>query len=661
AYDFLLRVRNELHFQSTRASDLLNLEKQPLVAWALGYREHDIFRRVERFMRAYYKQANQIYALSRLLEQRLAITGMPGKEPLSMRAVIRSRRLDKQKEIDGFVLREGLITCADPHVFSQEPAQLLRIFRIAQQHGARLSYELQSLISSQTHLITSRLIREEAPNRAFRAILQERGRVYPTLLLMHELGVLGRFMPEFGRLDCLVQHEYYHRYTADIHVLSTIRELDAVFTDKGPESRPYLEALRHAEQPSLLYLMLLLHDIGKADGIEGHALNGARIAQPVLERLGVNATYQKLVLFIIENHLEMARFWQRFDVDDPRTISAFAELVGNEEALRHLFVLTYCDARGTADSLWNDYKDALHRQLYQATAEMLNDGSAVVRKLSEHKDMIHKELISSNLPDIPEDQIEAHFDLLPERYFLHNDAEEIQLHLGMIARLLSQITEADSVGSLVPIIDWRDDNDLGMSVVNVVTWDRAGLFYKLAGALTVAGVNILSTKAISRGDHITIDTFYVTDPGGGVVSSDKAKDVFEEQLTEALMHNKDLMPAIAAKATAISRSKKYESETNLRAPIPPMVDIYHELSLHRTIVEIQTNDHIGLLYQMSKAIFDHGFDITFARISTERTAALDTFYIERIEPDDASDTSQHIALRETLTRIITCDDFEAVV
>ena len=661
AYDFLMRVRNELHFESTRATDLLNLEKQPRIAWALGYRKEDIFRRVEWFMRDYYSHANHIYQLSRLLEQRLAITGMPGKERLTMRDVIRSRQMDRERHLDGFILRDGELTFEHGAIFEKDPARLIRVFRLAQHHQAKLSLELKILITNSTRLLTPLVRLQESPNRTFRAILQEKGDVHSTLAQMHELGILGRFIPEFGELTCLVQHEYYHRYTADIHVLNTIRELDQIFSGENDKAGIYREVIRQAETPTLLYLTLLLHDIGKNSGVENHCQRGVHIAAPILKRLGVEADKAELVLFLIKNHLEMARFWQRFDVDDPRTTEAFAELVENEEALRHLFVLTYCDARGTAESLWNDYKNSLHCQLYRATFELLHDEQAVAQQARKRIEMIHKELIAKNLPDIPEDQIEAHFNLLPERYFLHNNSEEIELHLRMIGQLLSQITEADSIGSLVPIIDWRDDKDMGMSVVNVITWDRAGLFYKLAGALTVAGVNILSTKAISRGDHITIDTFYVEDNEGGIVDNPKAKDVFEQHLNSALLHNKDLMPAIDALAKQVSRSKRYETQSNLRAPIPPAVDIYHELSLRRTIVEVQANDHIGLLYQISKAIFDHGFDISFARISTERSAALDTFYIEPIDKKRDKDTSAHIALREALNRIVTCDKFEAVI
>ena len=225
----------------------------------------------------------------------------------------------------------------------------------------------------------------------------------------------------------------------------------------------------------------------------------------------------------------------------------------------------------------------------------------------------------------------------------------------MVNKLLSQIQSAESMAALAPIIDWQDDIDLSMSVVNVVTWDRAGLFYKLAGALTLAGVNIVSTKAISRNDHISIDTFYVIEPGGGLVTNTKAKEIFEGRLQEALVEEKDLMSAIQELDEKAKKSNKREKDM-LPAPFPPSVDVYHELSLKRTIIEVQASDRVGLLYQLSRIISKKGFDISFARIATERGVAMDTFYIENMDHTESGNTSSLIELREELDAVIQPKD-----
>ncbi|MFA5057701.1 MAG: [protein-PII] uridylyltransferase, partial [Opitutaceae bacterium] len=279
-------------------------------------------------------------------------------------------------------------------------------------------------------------------------------------------------------------------------------------------------------------------------------------------------------------------------------------------------------------------------------------GDAVEKRNLERKQMIYKELITKQIPGISQDEITAHFNLLPERYFLNTEPAEITLHIQMVHRLLKSINEADSVSSLRPILDWKDDLNRSLTVVNVVTWDRAGLFYKLAGGFSVAGLNILGAKVISRSDHIAIDTFYIVEPGRGVVQSRPAMETFARTVEAALVQNKDLYPDILAQAQKIA-SSRYTTENNtLHTSFPPTVEVYHELAMQRTIIDIQAHDQIGLLYRLAKGIYDHGFDITFARINTERGVALDTFYIESANHEPTEDTARLHALRDSLIKII---------
>lgn len=662
SYEFLHRVRNELHLQKKRPTDVLDLEAQPRIAFGLGYTNREILGRVEQFMHDYYRAAQTIFRISKLLESRLALTLEKSGNTISFREAVRSRRFERVKHIDGFVLRNRELSADSPNVFRDDPARLIRVFRHGQSLDAQMDFALQSLVRESIPLITRRVSESTDACTSFKAILEETGNVHPTLALMHELGVLGRFIPEFNGLTCLVQHEYYHRYTADIHTLNAIRELDRIFTAAEPITLKYREALHETPEPSLLYLTLLLHDIGKAKGIQGHAESGVTISVPILKRLKVSPENSDLVLFVIKNHLIMARFWQKRDVDDPNTATAFAELVSDADQLRHLYVHTFCDARGTAAGLWNGYKDALHTGLYRATLDRLIHGASLVTRNSERLQMIHQELISKTIPGISPDEITAHFNLLPERYFIHTDPSEISLHISMVNRLLKSISQADSVGTLRPVIEWKDDLNRSLTVVNVVTWDRAGLFYKLAGAFSVAGLSILGAKVISRSDHIAIDTFYVVEPGRGVVQSAKAQEIFSRTVEDALVSNKDLYPEIVAQAGKHKSANRYSAPTAgeiMHASFPPTVEVYHELSMERTIVEVQARDEIGLLFRLSKTISDHGYDITFARIGTERGIAIDTFYIENARPEASDGNARLHTLRDALSIIITPADTTA--
>ncbi|MEO5961301.1 MAG: [protein-PII] uridylyltransferase, partial [Opitutaceae bacterium] len=650
-YDFLLRVRNELHFVSARATDVMNLDLQPRIAENLGYTEPEMLPRVEHFMQDYYRAAQTIFRVSKLVEERLALSiGRNGAGARSFRETLLASRFQRTKRIDGFMLRGRELAAETPEVFQQDPVRLIRVFRHSQQLEAPLDFHLADQIRVSLPLLTAEVAQSHDATISFRAILSAAGSVHPILAKMHELGVLGKFIPEFDALTCLVQHEYYHRYTADVHTLAAIRELDRIYTEAEPITLKYRAALHETSDPSLLYLTLLLHDIGKAEGIRGHAESGVRLAAPLLERFGVSPEGRELVLFVIKNHLAMARFWQKRDVDDPNTATAFSELAGTAERLRHLYVHTFCDARGTAADLWNSYKDTLHTTLFRATSERLKHGEALDASLQEKKKMTQQELIAKSIPGISADEINAHFGLLPDRYFIHTDGDEIALHIQMVNRLLKSIATADSVGTLRPIIEWKDDLNRSLTVVNVVTWDRAGLFYKLAGAFSVAGLSILGAKVISRTDHIAIDTFYVVEPGRGPVQSASAQEKFARTIEEALVNNKDLLPDILAQAKKIAATRYLSTATGeaLQSSFPPTVDVYHELSMQRTIVEIQARDQLGLLYRLAKTISDHNFDITFARIGTERGVAIDTFYIENASHEQIESPERLHALRDSL-------------
>ena len=651
AYDFLLRTRTELHMQNRRPTDKLDLDQQPAIAEYLNYPQEDIFERVESFMKDYYTAARTIYQSSEMLKERMALEGSTGsKDRISFREALRARQNLPVKKVEGFQLHKKILSSNNPNVFQEDPVRLIRIFRLAQQFGAKLDSDLRFLITRSIPLIDHSIINSASAAKSFCSILRSPGEVYPVLIQMHEMGVLGRYLPEFGALTCMVQHEYYHRYTADAHVLRTIRHLDRVFSKHDDEYGRYEKELQKNDAPLLLYLILLLHDIGKAEGVKSHDVNGVRIAQPILNRFNIGREQQEQILFIIRNHLKMARFWQRFDLDDPKTAASFAKFVEDPQKLRLLYVHTYCDARGTAPTLWNNHKDTLHRTLYVRTLEQFQDDEIIEQKRKDLISMLRQEILEKKIGDISKEEVEAHFSLLPERYFINTDQEDIELHLRMVNKLLTQIQTAYSMGTLAPIINWHDDIDLGMTVVNVVTWDRAGLFYKLAGALTLAGVNIVSTKAITRKDHISIDTFYIIDPSGGTVSDEKARKVFEKRLDEALIQEKELMPAIDEREAKIADQRN--DKDMLPAPFPPSVDVYHELSLKQTIIEVQASDRIGLLYRISRLITKMGFDIGFARIATERGVAMDTFYIKNEKSEEDTHTSALIELREELDKIV---------
>jgi [protein-PII] uridylyltransferase len=237
--------------------------------------------------------------------------------------------------------------------------------------------------------------------------------------------------------------------------------------------------------------------------------------------------------------------------------------------------------------------------------------------------MSRQQRISENVLGIHAEEINAHFNLLPERYFVQTDDHELTLHIGMVNRLLHSISSADSLGSLRPIIEWQDDPIRSLSVAHIVTWDRAGLFHKLAGAFSVAGLNIISAKITTRSDHIAIDTFEVSEPGHGPVRDSHARELFTQTVEAALMGTKDLGTDIAAQI------KKFSHST--AGGTSPSIEVYLEISSPRAIVEIHAPDRFGLLYRVGHVFAEQGYSLTGARVHTQRGIAIDSFFLESDE------------------------------
>jgi [protein-PII] uridylyltransferase len=522
--------------------------------------------------------------------------------------------------MDGLrVVPGGTVTAEHRLLFEEDPGRLVRLFRICQIHEARPDRALSLLVRERAHLLTPEVALSEEACSALRAMLTEGGRVYSALNALREHGLLYRLVPEFAGLHCLVQFEFYHRWTADVHTLRCLRELDRIYAGESLVEQKYREVVLGSEAPSLLYAILFLHDIAKSGGIEGHAERGVPIADRILERLGFDAREREIASGVIRHHLVMGLYWQRHDIDDPANIERFARLMGDEQVLRSLFVHTRCDARATSPDLWTDFKDGQHWSLYRRTLARLADAAD-----DEHADAAAKLRAATTAlvgQEVPEDEIEAHFTTMPPGYYLHAAPEDAAHHLRMIHRLIASVSAAEPDESLRPIVEWHDDAGSGQSLVTVVTWDRAGLFSRMAGAFAVAGINIASCRAFSREDDVSIDFFKVVLPLG---KEPVSKERFTAALEKSLLAGTDLLTEVAAEEQhallTAPRRKAF-------VPLAAKVEVYYEVDLARTVIEIQCNDRLGLLFRIGRAIQEGGYAITFANIATEQGFAIDTFYV----------------------------------
>jgi [protein-PII] uridylyltransferase len=626
AYDFLLRVRNELHYEVNRPADALTKHLQPKVARGLGFTERSPLQRLERFMHEVYTHMRNIFLITRTLEQRLALQPNPQRRLPSLSALLRQGRQRVQQQlVDGFRIVDGEIHATSPRVFRDQPRRMLRVFFHAQQRGLKLHPDLVHLISNQLTLVGREFLRDPHGHETFLAILSQRGNVAPILRLMHEAGLLGRYLPEFGRLTCLVQHEFFHRYTADEHTLVCLEHLDHIWEATEPPHNGYTEIFQSLERPFVLYLALLLHDAGKADAGRRHAETGGELALEVGRRLGLDAATTDTLRRVIKHHLLMTNVSQRRDLDDSAVIRAFAAQVGDLETLKMLTLHTLADSLGTGEGLWNGFKDALLTRLYRKTHEQMVGGGELQRADEQHRELLQAEVRRLDPSGVTEEELQAHFTHLPPRYYQVHTAREIATDLGLARQFLHRLVVTEE-SAFAPVLHWHNEPDRGCTTVKVCTWDRPGLFSRIAGALTAAGLNILSAQIFTRRDGLVLDTFSVADAQTGLPTRKEEREKCERLLRDALVHGLDLTPLIVPRQTFAPLYHAVEGEH-----IPTVIRFDNEASDTRTVLDLETEDHVGLLYAVSRTLSELLLDVALAKICTEKGAAVDSFYVS--EPD----------------------------
>ena len=651
AYDFLLRVRTELHYHANRPLDALGKNLQPAVALGLGYSERSPSVRIEKFMRDLYTHMRNIFLITRTLEQRMALLAPAQNRLTSLRAWLPKR--DRPVEpVDGFLFGAGEIRAATSRVFRDQPRRLMRVFLHAQQHRLQLHPDLAQLIRNQLSLVDRDFLNDAHVRETFLTILERRGSVAPMLRAMHEVNLLGKYIPEFGRLTCLVQHEFYHQYAADEHTLVCLEQLDRIWEARDEPYKHYAPMFQSLDRPGLLYLALLLHDVGKSEHHKKihHPEVSAEMAMRAAKRLRLDGPASRLLHILIENHLLMASVSQRRDLDDPAVIRQFARQIQTPETLDLLTLLTFADSQGTSDKLWNGFKDLLLWQLHDRAMTLLTGGTEFVRASRIQRESLLLEVRELVPKSISNEELDAHFAALPQRYFEIHTAKDIGNDLELAHRFMRrQILEDDRV--LSPATAWQDEPDRGYNLVKVCTWDRAGLFSKIAGSFSAAGLNILSAQIFTRSDGVVLDKFFVNDAKTGNLAPRERQDKFTALLEKVLnIEDIDLSALIARE---IDRQPAYSAYAGERLATQIYFD--NEASDTRTLVEIETEDRLGLLYVISQTFTELALDISAARIVTERGAAIDTFYVHELDGGKVTEPGRQVLierrLREAISRL----------
>jgi len=623
ALTFLWRVRNELHFFSGHKNDVLTRDLQPCIAKNLGYENEGDTLGVERFMREYYLHARAIHRISRRLIARC-------QETLSRRTSA-ERRQRQQALADGLVFFDGRLHLADgdASALRTDPVRIMKVFWHLHRLGCELSLDLERAIEDSLDVVDAAFRASPAVRELFLDICRSWGRVAFTLSEMHELGLLGRYLPEFGALTCLVQYDVYHKFSADQHSLLAVEHLEALAPGQSAESEGAAQVFQEVEKPGLLMLGMLLHDIGKAKG-HGHVAKGIPLIRALTQRIGLPPEDADRVEFLVAHHLTMSHIAQRRDIDDPRTIADFAVTTAEPERLRMLYLLTYADMRAVGPGVLTGWQAAILHDLYRRTLARLTGG----REGKPNRTKLVERLRQVVKDEIGLQALKAHVAMVSERYMTTTGVQRMVEHLRLIARL-----DAAPVAT-----ELFHHPDLGSSDLVVVTRDVPGLFALIAGTLAAHGVNIISAQIATRADGIAIDTFQVNDPTGDTVTStahwqrvlDALRAVLvREQTVEALLE------------------RRQRGRVGADGFARPKIALDNRLSDEQTVIEVKCADRLGLLYLITRTLSAQGLDIASARIATEIDQALDTFYVHDRDGRKVEEPAGTEAVRQALEHALT--------
>ncbi|MCP5548754.1 MAG: [protein-PII] uridylyltransferase [Akkermansiaceae bacterium] len=643
AYDFLHRVRNELHYYSGKATDQLTLFLQGVVATAFNYPQRNILRSTEAFMRDYYRHTRHIYQHSTSLMEAFQIE-QETKAESAIHSFLTFRRKSRE-EFDGFVARSGRLFPAGQDIFREDPQRLMRLFQHCQVRNLKLSPQLRRLIAQHWEDIDRPFRYSKANREVFQAILERKGEVGRTLRLMHRIGFLGRYLPEFGALDCLVQHEFFHRYTADEHTLRCIDQLDKLVHDDSPRHGLYRRLFRAVQDPYGFYLAVILHDTGRAENVREHTDGSAILAARLCNRLQIQGARRRLIMFLVDNHLTFWRTATSRNLDDPEVIAEFAAIVKTPANLDALLLFTYIDSNGTAPDAWNGWKESLMLQLHTATHAFLDSGrEQYEKKLNADRLALRKEVTGLMREDYHAD-VRKHFDRMPAAAFHFRQAAHIVTQVRTVRHFLQR--ESENKDGIAFNVKWIDHPDRGNTEMVIATRDRPLLLEKICCALASEQINILSADFFTRSDGVVVNIFRICTTNFEPVSSAETRKRFL-QTFDKILHAEKFEPEKYLKR----RANFLKARNDHDIPVPVRAYVSNELHPTCTTVEIQALDRIGLLHDLFHTINSHDLETVHARISTEKGVAMDTLYITEANNGKVSDPALLKQLEQEFTELI---------
>ena len=594
AFDFLWRVRHHMHLTAGRAVEALTFDLQPEVARRMGWRGRGDEPAVERFMRRYFIVAGDVGALTRAFSAQLEARGQKATMSLSRLFAPRPKKLSTE----GFLTVGGRLSVAGPEVFAADPVKLLDLFRVMDAEDMDLHPDAFAAVSRSLNLVTPQLRRNPEAARAFLDVLARGQRPYRVLSVMNAVGLLGRFLPEWGRIVGQTQFNMYHAYTVDEHTLQAVGVINDIQRGKLKDEHPLASEIVHRiADPEALMLGMLLHDVGKG-GDRGQLEDGAIAARRACQRLGVDARRIELVCWLVANHLALSDVAQKRDVSDPATVRAFAERVGDPERLRMLLVLTAADVRAVGPGVFNSWKGGLMRDLY----------------------------------------------LRVDALFRGEDADEVDPAEGFAALL--DRARADGAAADA-VVDWEADRHGGRATtrVAVAAPDRPRLFADLAAVLASEGADVVGARIGPAGDGVTLDVFEVQDGAARPYGQDEPR-----RLSRLLVRLAETAGSAAPRAPAPDAPAPSARRATFEVRPVVMVDL--DTVDDAAVVEVSGPDRPGLLAALASVLADGGWQVRSAHVAGFGERAVDAFYLTDRDGAKPRPGKRLDALRDALSAVL---------
>jgi [protein-PII] uridylyltransferase len=640
--DFMWSVRCNMHFVAGRAEERLSFDIQRDIAVRLGYTAHPGLRDVERFMKHYFLTAKHVGYLTAILcaglEERQAKPA-----PVLSRMMARLRPAPSPKKLsDDFVVDNNRINVARADAFRGDPVNLIRMFRLAQQHNLEFHPEALRAATRSLKLIDKKVRDDGEANRLFLEILTAPDAAEIVLRRMNEAGVLGAFVRSFGRIVAMMQFNMYHHYTVDEHLIRCIGMLNEIARGDNPETALASELIKtiQPQHRPVLSVALFLHDIAKG-GVEDHSIAGARLARRFGPRLGLSAADTELVAWLVEVHLVMSTVAQSRDLSDRKTIENFAAVAQSLERLKLLTILTTADIRAVGPGVWNGWKAQLIRTLYYETEPVLTGGFSEVNR-AQRVARAQAEF-RAELADWPEAELDAYLERHYPAYWLKVDLPHKLSHARFV-----RATEAAGKSLATQV---AFDAARGVTELTVFAPDHPWLLSIIAGACALAGANIVDAQIYTTTDGIALDTIAVSREFE--LDEDEARRAARigDAIEKAVRGELKLPETVAKRTLPKGRLKAFAIE--------PEVTVNNQWSNRYTVVEVTGLDRPGLLYELTTTLSKLDLNIASAHVATFGERVVDVFYVTDLTGAQITTPTRQAAIKRPLLALFATPAAEA--